>query len=80
MLSALEVDILQYRFLEEHNVCANKYLFIDPQCREMNHAKRAIQKLHDLVNGQGFAMHCRAISNTVSHLEVSNVRESIQQS
>jgi len=28
--------------------------------------------IHDVVNDQGFAMHytCRAISNTVSHLEV----------
>jgi len=26
--------------------------------------------IHDAVNDQGFAMHCRAISNTVSHLEV----------
>ena len=26
--------------------------------------------IHDIVNGQGFAMHYRAISNTVSHLEV----------
>ena len=26
--------------------------------------------LHDLVNDQGFAMHYRAISNSVSHLEV----------
>ena len=26
--------------------------------------------LHDLVNDQGFAVHYRAISNTVSHLEV----------
>ena len=25
---------------------------------------------HDVVNDQGFAMHYRAISNTVSHLEV----------
>ena len=26
--------------------------------------------IHDIVNDQGFAMHYRAISNTVSHLEV----------
>jgi len=26
--------------------------------------------LHDVVNDQGFAMHYRAISNSVSHLEV----------
>jgi len=26
--------------------------------------------LHDVVNDQGFAMHYRVISNTVSHLEV----------
>jgi len=26
--------------------------------------------IHDVVNDQGFAMHYRAISNTVSHLEV----------
>jgi len=26
--------------------------------------------MHDLVNDQGFTMHCRAISNTASHLEV----------
>jgi len=26
--------------------------------------------LHDIVNDQGFAMHYRAISNLVSHLEV----------
>jgi len=27
--------------------------------------------IHDVVNDQGFAMHYRAISNTVSHLEDS---------
>ena len=26
--------------------------------------------IHDIVNDQGFAMHYRAISNTVNHLEV----------
>ena len=26
--------------------------------------------IHDVVNDQGFVMHYRAISNTVSHLEV----------
>jgi len=26
--------------------------------------------IHDVVNDQGFAMHYRAISNTLSHLEV----------
>ena len=26
--------------------------------------------IHDIVNDQGFAMHYREISNTVSHLEV----------
>ena len=26
--------------------------------------------IHDVVNDQGFAMHYRAISNTVSHLKV----------
>ena len=26
--------------------------------------------IHDVVNDQGFAMHYRAISNTVNHLEV----------
>jgi len=26
--------------------------------------------IHDVVNDQGFAMHYRAISNTVSHLEI----------
>ena len=36
--------------------------------------------IHHVVNDQGFAMHYRAISNTVSHLEVSDMRESIQQS
>ena len=46
------------------------------------HVKRTIQRhpVHDVVNDQGFAMHYRALSNMVSHLEVSNVRESIQQS
>ena len=29
--------------------------------------------IHDVVNDQGFAMHYRAISNTVSHLEVFQV-------
>ena len=34
-------------------------------------SQRPIYKgIHDLVNDQGFAMHYRAISNTVSHLEV----------
>jgi len=37
-------------------------------------------RIHHVVNDQGFAMHYRAISNTVGHLEVSDMRESIQQS
>jgi len=41
--------------------------------------------LHDVVNDQGFTMHYRVISNTVSHLEVFRyeritMRESIKQS
>jgi len=36
--------------------------------------------IHDIVNDQGFAMHYRAISYTVTHLEFSSVRESKQQS
>ena len=31
--------------------------------------------IHDIVNDQGFTMHYRAISNTVSHFEISDVRE-----
>ena len=33
-------------------------------------SKEQYKGIHDLVNDQGFAMHYRAISNTVSHLEV----------
>ena len=32
--------------------------------------KEQYKGIHDVVNDQGFAMHYRAISNTVSHLEV----------
>ena len=32
--------------------------------------KEQYKGIHDVVNGQGFAMHYRANSNTVSHLEV----------
>ena len=47
--------------------------------------KKTIRKgIHDVVNDQGFAMHYRAISNTVSQLEVfrceTTSRESMQQS
>ena len=43
-------------------------------------SKEQYKGLHDVVNDQGFAMHYRAISDTVSHLEVFCVRELIQQS
>ena len=33
-------------------------------------SKEQYKGIHDVVNDQGFAMHYRAISNTVSHLEV----------
>ena len=33
-------------------------------------SKEQYKRIHDVVNDQGFAMHYRAISNTVSHLEV----------
>ena len=33
-------------------------------------SKERYQGIHDILNDQGFAMHYRAISNTVSHLEV----------
>ena len=33
-------------------------------------SKEQYKGIHDIVNDQGFAMHYRAISNTVSHLEV----------
>ena len=33
-------------------------------------SKKQYKAIHDVVNDQGFAMHYRAISNTVSHLEV----------
>ena len=33
-------------------------------------SKEKNKDIHDVVNVQGFAMHYRAISNTVSHLEV----------
>ena len=36
--------------------------------------------IHDLINDQGFAKHYIEISNMVSHSEVSDVIESIQQS
>ena len=32
-------------------------------------SKEQYKGIHDVVNDQGFAMHYRAISNTVSHLE-----------
>ena len=34
------------------------------------HVKEQYKGIHDVVNDQGFAMHYRAISNRVSHLEV----------
>ena len=44
-------------------------------------SKEQYKGIHGVVNDQGFGMFYRAISNTVSHLEVfSDVRESIQQS
>ena len=43
-------------------------------------SKEKYKGIHDVVNDHGFAMHYRVISNTVSHLEVFDVRESIQQS
>ena len=33
-------------------------------------SKEQYKGIHDIVNDQGFAMHYRAISNTVRHLEV----------
>ena len=33
-------------------------------------SKDQYQGIHDVVNGQGFAMHYKVISNAVSHLEV----------
>ena len=33
-------------------------------------SKEQYKDIHDVVNDQGFAMHSRAISNMVSHLEV----------
>ena len=33
-------------------------------------SKEQYKGIHDVVNDQGFAMHYRAISNTVSHLEI----------
>ena len=33
-------------------------------------SKEQYKGIHDVVNDQGFAMHYRAISNMVSHLEV----------
>ena len=43
-------------------------------------SKEQDKGIHDLVNNHGFAMHYRTISNTVSHLGVYDVRETIQQS
>ena len=34
-------------------------------------SKEPYKSIHHVVNDQGFAMHYRKISNTVSHLEVS---------
>ena len=47
--------------------------------------KEQYKGIHDVVNDQGFGMHYRAISNTVSQFEVFQcettiVRESMQQS
>ena len=33
-------------------------------------SKKQYKGIHDIVNDQGFAMHYRAISNMVSHVEV----------
>ena len=33
-------------------------------------SKEQYKGIHDVVNDQGFAMHYRAILNTVSHLEI----------
>ena len=33
-------------------------------------SKEQYKGIHDVVNDQGFAMHYRAISNTISYLEV----------
>ena len=33
-------------------------------------SKEQYKGIHDIVNDQGFAMYYRAISNTVSHLEI----------
>ena len=33
-------------------------------------SKEQYKDIHNVVNGQGFAMHCRVISNMVSHLKV----------
>ena len=43
-------------------------------------SKEQYKGVHDVVNDQRLAMHYRAISNTVSDLEVFRFRESIQQS
>ena len=43
-------------------------------------SKEQYKGIHDVVYDHGFTMHYRAISNTVGHLEVFDVRESIQQS
>ena len=43
-------------------------------------SKEQYKGIHDVVNDQGFAMHYRAISNTVRIWKFSDVRESILQS
>ena len=35
--------------------------------------------IHDVLNAQGFAMHCRAISNTAAISKFSDVRDECSQ-
>ena len=38
--------------------------------RDLCNTREQCLGIHEIVNDQGFAMHYRVISNTVSHLEV----------
>ena len=41
----------------------------DTSMRDLCITREESLGIHDVVIDQGFAMHCRAISNTISHLE-----------
>ena len=59
-----------------HNICKEKisktFLATNFLAANFVYALQKTQSvgIHDVLNAQGFAMHYRAISNTISHLQV----------